>query len=302
MSDVSIPFGFDEDGNVVFPSEAERGKTYRCFGCENVRVFAVMGELVAPHMRAVKGFVHTGPLCKHLNDRHRKGRPPLIELVDKSNLARNIMRDPEPKTPPGDGPKNPRPPKKDPKKLVVCTSLPRIREHKLYLREDFPLGNGEMFSTCFVSLINAHVIMNDNASLNLRGLEAMPDYAFPHRRAIRFVQKARRFQNGKRTAAQKVLDMEFRTEEQFLIAFNLLFIRNPDKYSKRRYLPRYSKVFIFGIWRAVVPDMCRWNNECKKKCEFGLVHCTGRQVSEGMNALTQINVDDADLIHYDFMT
>ena len=39
MNDVAIPFGRADDGRMVFPEEAERGKTYRCFGCENVRVF-----------------------------------------------------------------------------------------------------------------------------------------------------------------------------------------------------------------------------------------------------------------------
>lgn len=299
MNDVAIPFGRADDGRMVFPEEAERGKTYRCFGCENVRVFAVVGDLVTPHMRAVKGSIHTGALCRHLNDRYCKHKTPRIDLVDNRKLTHNIMCQPEPGIPPVGGPKNPGPPRKKPETLLICTSLPKFREYNLHLRKDFKLENGEMFSNTFVSLINAHLIMNDNASLGARGIEIEPDYAFPYRRTIRCVQKARRYQNGKRTAAQKVFDLEFATDEEFRIALDLLFVRNPDHSSKVRYLPRYRKAFIFGIWWAVESDKC--HKECMKKCESEWVHCTGRQISEGINAKRQINVDEADLITYDFM-
>lgn len=108
-------------------------------------------------------------------------------------------------------------------------------------------------------------------------------HAFSYRRTIRCVQKARRYQNGKRTAAQKVFDLEFTTDEEFRITMDLLFVRNPDFSSKVRYLPRYRRAFIFGIWRAAESDKCL--EECMKKCESEWVHCTGRVISYTVSKL-----------------
>lgn len=289
----SIPLCRNDMGELLLPCEMEGGKPYNCYDLTCTAHF-YKRRLQDKDIAVIeKGGCHTGCFCAAENK--RKTVLDIAKTVS-GGLASAIMRPPVRQRPvpgqDGDGrekeikqPKTPRTMKDIRRSMRGLNDLERSGITELHNCE---LEKGVMTVDLFVSQNNAHYVMQGRRDFLARGMEVLPEGAFDNSKTLRFLLKENRASKNVKFR-KKILDMVFASQEEYELARDKVFLRNMMSEVRSPYVPRYrGTVYIYGVWRASSESACK--AVCKKSCTTNNSVCTGHQVSDGINADTQIYI------------
>lgn len=291
----SIPLCRNDKNEFLLPRNTEHGVWYKCYDPTCTACFFKRVRDGKAHMVIRSGEEHTGVSCA--SDSKRKTIMDLGKTL-QGGLASAIMHPParrekEPETDSsaggGDtGIKQPRAPNVMEDYTRSMSSLKDLEKYGFTKLPNCELDDGMMTVDLFVNRNNAHYIMEDKGDLGARGMEVMPEGAFDYEKKLRFLLRENRASKSTKFR-KKILDMVFTHQEEYEIARDKVFKKNPEEVAWPPYVPIYpNTVYVYGIWRASSKSGCR--AVCRKSCVTGNSICTGHQITNGINADTQIYI------------